>query len=1250
MKMVLRLHLTLLLALLSAQSVSEDNRSDYDLDDDGLIEINDLADLDEIRNDLSGTSLYGESTGCPVEGCVGFELTTDLNFDTNGDGLMNSSDAYWNNGAGWDPIGESGATFTAEFNGNNHQILNLHINRPEESDVGLFGQVSNATLQKFHIVGELTNVAGNQHVGILAGYTLGSTIYETSTRGTVSATNMAGGLVGRTSNSNIELGFSVCTVNGGNNTGGLTGLTYGGEVKGSFAVCEVSGTNNVGGLFGTVDYDTQILATFTTGTVTGTGVVGGYAGMGGDVYVEASFTASKVNGIDPTRTGRITGGTFSLFIFRFHVIYDIAEAPTTYGVTNGITIGRSGGQRLKRMQCPTNAGYDGCNTSGYLLEQWRTFLPNYGYTNAEAEVVPYWDFGNAGQLPGININGIVYRDSDGDGSLDQDDDHPNDHDLDGIPDIEDGVPTDPTETVDSDDDGVGDNTDHFPNDPEETVDSDGDGVGDNGDPFPEDPSEWADSDGDGVGDNADVFPADPNETVDSDGDGVGDNGDAFPNNPGETKDTDGDGIGNNEDTDDDDDGVPDTEDLFPEDATGSTEADDIDTDNDNLIEITSLEDLNDIRNSPDGKALYGVTAGCPTGCQGFELMSDLDFDTNDDGLMDENDSFWNGGEGWQPLSYGPAVFEGNGHQIKNLYINRPDTYDVGLFRTLSNGTEIRNLGLSGSLMSITGRSYVGAIAGASYNAGLISRCFATGNIFAVESSAGGLVGHLHNADFIVRNSFFTGTVNAGTTIAAGLISQSNGIPIKLENSFAVATVTATSEMAGLIYNFDSIPITASYWASDVSGIEGGSESTNFGATLTQLQCPTAASNNYCVSGLVLYADWAGQSADDPVWDFGTSTQLPGLIMGGRVYRDSDGDGSLDEDDIHPFDHDNDGVSDAKDAFPLDETESLDTDADGVGNNADTDDDGDGLSDADEGSADSNGNRIPDDLDPYNSTSILIANGAYVLRTVENLNLSLGDVAFAAGNASALVIAEDINGHFEDVLAEDNHYFFGSGIYDFQISGFSMGSSVAVSIYLPEPLPANAVFLRYVNDHGWQLFIGNTANQLKSAAAVGGVCPDTESPSYVNGLLEGNDCVLIILEDGGPNDADGLADGLIEYLGAAAIVSIPEPSITLHLNPLSVESFSNGDGEQVVLSFSLNSDSDDGEIEGLSLASRGALNEFSEIGAVRVYLDANNNGLAEESEHLGQGNFAADNASLDIQFDSILPLGIGSTTFLVTYQF
>lgn len=57
--------------------------------------------------------------------------------------------------------------------------------------------------------------------------------------------------------------------------------------------------------------------------------------------------------------------------------------------------------------------------------------------------------------------------------------------------------------------------------------------------------------------------------------------------------------------------------------------------------------------------------------------------------------------------------------------------------------------------------------------------------------------------------------------------------------------------------------------------------------------------------------------------------------------DTDGDRLGNNADI---DDDNDGVNDEVDIFPLDASESLDTDGDGIGNNADTDDDGDGVLD------------------------------------------------------------------------------------------------------------------------------------------------------------------------------------------------------------------------------------------------------------------------------------------------------------------
>ena len=172
-------------------------------------------------------------------------------------------------------------------------------------------------------------------------------------------------------------------------------------------------------------------------------------------------------------------------------------------------------------------------------------------------------------------------DSDNDGYSNAGDAFPNnptewmDSDGDGVGDNTDIFPNDANETMDSDGDGVGNNGDAFPFDANETMDSDGDGVGDNTDVFPLNFFEYMDSDGDGAGDNADAFPFDANETMDSDGDGVGDNADAFPNDASETMDSDGDGIGDNADQyplldnflDTDGDTFVDLQDAFPNDMT-----------------------------------------------------------------------------------------------------------------------------------------------------------------------------------------------------------------------------------------------------------------------------------------------------------------------------------------------------------------------------------------------------------------------------------------------------------------------------------------------------------------------------------------------------------------------------------------------------------------------------------------------------------------------------------------------------------
>ncbi|BFM08448.1 ASPIC/UnbV domain-containing protein [Halioxenophilus aromaticivorans] len=200
-------------------------------------------------------------------------------------------------------------------------------------------------------------------------------------------------------------------------------------------------------------------------------------------------------------------------------------AATPINFTGVDTFTNAGG--VINFETLTNDTYGNNKTINFSTANQSTMCIDFSQQDIDAIII-----GSTGKKlkpPFDILNDFGPCDSDGDGIGDATDP---DDDNDGVLDVDDAFPLDPTEWSDTDGDGVGDNTDLFPTDPTEAYDSDLDGVGDNADAFPNDPSESSDSDGDGVGDNSDAFPNDPTETSDTDGDGVGDNSDADIDNDG----------------------------------------------------------------------------------------------------------------------------------------------------------------------------------------------------------------------------------------------------------------------------------------------------------------------------------------------------------------------------------------------------------------------------------------------------------------------------------------------------------------------------------------------------------------------------------------------------------------------------------------------------------------------------------------------------------------------------------------------
>lgn len=851
-----------------SSAFAESGRSDYDLDDDGLIEINDLADLDEIRNKLTGTSLYGENTGCPAtDGCHGFELTTNLDFDTNTDGVMDENDDYWNDGAGWNPIGTGYSKYSATLNGNGFEIRNLYINRSKSNYVGLFSAISgsSANITNIKLTGSLMSITGSSYVGSLVGEAGSSAIIShSSSTGAVSGSYDVGGLVGRlSSSSSLTHSFATGTVVGIKYyVGGLVGsIISSSSIKQSFASGSVDGYSNIGGIAGLSSLSSTIDNCVSMANVTGTSYTGGLIGYADSVVLNNTYSSGEVVG--SYRVGGLLG--YSTNSSTNNSYWAIDSSNQDISSESNIDTNYVGAT-FTQLRCPTSADNTSCLEGSALFSSWDESI---------------WDFGDNTQLPGLIIDGEIYRDSDADGILDRDDAFPNNK----------------AAALDSDLDG-------HPNEWMRYCDADC--IAESGltlDQFPTLAAAWQDDDLDGYTDSWSES-CDQNCQDDS-----GLILDVYP------LDTDNDGISDVEDNDDGNDGEIDA-----------------DADSDGLIDISTLEQLNAIRYNLDGTGRVltenGImdSSGCPVvvhegisqhHCSGYELTNTLDFDTNADGIMDANDDYWNDGAGWTPIARYPekfsSILDGQGYQIRNLFINfESGKRYVGLFGYVSGkSAQIRNLGLTGPLMSITGGVSVGSFAGELYASASITNSYSTGSVNA-DWISGGLAGAISYAT--ISNCFNTGEITVGLAeenATGGLVGYS--FDSIISNSFSTVKVNSNglTGVGGLIGEADPDTTFNSYWATDTSFQTSSSQQSledgYFGVTLAQLQCPTSADNTGCIAEKTLYNTW-----DSNTWDFGNNNQLPGLIINGNVYRDGDGDGRLDADD----------------AFPEDEAAYEDSDGDG----------------------------------------------------------------------------------------------------------------------------------------------------------------------------------------------------------------------------------------------------------------------------------------------------------------------------------
>ncbi len=417
----------------------------YDLDGDGLIDIVDLAQLDAIRWDPNGDGVADDSDDAtaytaafpsPAAGmgcadtdadnqpgpCAGYELATDLDFDTGVTGDR-SDDDYYNGGAGWLPIG----AYSSVFDGNGRTIANLHIDRPGDSGLGLFASIGGGgVVRDLGLTG--VDVNGGRRVGGLAGVSRG-TINGSWVVGTVRGSlSNTGGLVGQHDGIIIN-SFALGEVHGDSQVGGLVGSNTraGRGVTGSYSAGTVSGRLDVGGLVG--HNNDRITRSFAAGTVNGVAdsvdmrrstQIGGLVGQNGGIGSEdegtiiASYATASVSG--HTRVGGLVG--VNLNTGRIIASYaagtvqgldsDSVEIGGLYGASN---IGS------RDFRGEITASYHDRDISGFADDHGRSTESLTGITGYSGIFAGWnrdldgdstnddpWDFGANGQYPVLKVD------------------------------------------------------------------------------------------------------------------------------------------------------------------------------------------------------------------------------------------------------------------------------------------------------------------------------------------------------------------------------------------------------------------------------------------------------------------------------------------------------------------------------------------------------------------------------------------------------------------------------------------------------------------------------------------------------------------------------------------------------------------------------------------------------------------------------------------------------------------------------
>jgi len=195
------------------------------------------------------------------------------------------------------------------------------------------------------------------------------------------------------------------------------------------------------------------------------------------------------------------------------------------------------------------------------------------------------------------------------------------------------------------------------------------------------------------------------------------------------------------------------------------------------LEIRDWYDLDDVRDNLAGN---------------HTLMNDLD--STIPGYEELASPTANQGKGWEPIAtFFPewgfigfvGIFDGQGHEIRDLFINRPDENLVGLFHSVADtygAGVVKDIGVVNA--TVTGKDRVGGLVG--HNTGTVSNSSSTGSVTGT-GWVGGLVGQNYHFG-TVSDSYATGSVT-GYSSVGGLVGENSNT---VSNSYSTGSVTGNS--------------------------------------------------------------------------------------------------------------------------------------------------------------------------------------------------------------------------------------------------------------------------------------------------------------------------------------------------------------------------------------------------------------------------------------------------------------------------